>query len=801
MKQFLRGDENNEKSSQPVAIDFSDWGYRRAAQQNFVLRHFSCHIPAGQHVLIMGASGIGKSTIMEAIAGLIGSQPGTSDEDGGTTEGSVSVGGFPASSRQARALSALMLQDPMSQAVLQRVGDNVAFGLENEGVPRCQIWPRVTHALRQVGLGDLELNRQTAHLSGGQMQRVALAGALCMNPGVLLLDEPTANLDPSGARSVVQAITDVVRARPTTLVLVDHRAEKWLGLIDRVIILGAHTTADGHKTTAVVADGPADEVFASHLDFDALGIWVPTRYAAGRRQHHEIALFRSQSRADHPHRDESAHPISVKITDAAVGRHGKPILTHVSCAFRAGEVSVLEGENGVGKSTLALTLAGLLPVISGHVATSPSVSSPLTSSDPTQWPSAQLARRVSYVFQSPEHQFVTSTVLAEAMVGLKVAGKSPDQAREQALALLDDFGLRAQADRSPYALSGGQKRRLTVVCALAAAPKVVILDEPTFGQDRTTWWQMTRLIRRIARQGTAVIVITHDHELVEALADHTITLGYTRDADLVARPQTERRERVRPASLSPIIARLNPASRLLGVLLLSVPIVLSLDIVSASVFFVLVAIALCAFRLAPPTIFRHSWPVWVAAPWSFLAVLLYGKPGGAVYWSWGWMHVTQRSAVLSVATVLRLLASTVPAVLFLIGIDSTDLADALTQIVHLPDRFVYGGLAGTRLITVLSDDWQALTQARRSRGIGGQNKLTRFVPQAFALLVLSIRRSTQLATAMQARGFGGSTPRSHARVSVWRVQDGWFIVGCVCVPVVALLVSALTGSFAFLGGR
>lgn len=339
------------------------------------------------------------------------------------------------------------------------------------------------------------------------------------------------------------------------------------------------------------------------------------------------------------------------------------------------------------------------------------------------------------------------------------------------------------------------------MCALAAAPRVLILDEPTFGQDRRTWWQMTRLIRQVANRGTAVIVITHDHELVEAVADRTITLGYGPDADLTARPQVQRKEPVRPASLSPIIARLNPASRLLGVLVLSLPIVLSLDIVSASVFFVLVALALFAFRFTPATIFKHSWPVWAAAPWSFLAVLFYGKPGGAVYWDWGWIHVTQRSVLLSIATVLRLLASTVPAVLVLVGIDSTDLADALTQILHLPDRFVYGGLAGTRLITVLSDDWQALTQARRSRGIGEKNKVARFFPQAFALLVLSIRRSTQLATAMQARGFGGTTPRTHARVSLWHARDGWFIVGCLVIPVVALLVSAFTGSFAFLGGR
>ena len=977
-------------SARPVPITFDDWGYRRASQDRFVLRHLSLTIPAGQHVLLLGASGIGKSTLLGAMAGLVGSSAPTvpaqpagpaerssadggaagrdghadssvaghpadavgtavtgdtvTDEDGGTSEGRLLVDGVPASSPAARGKTALVLQDPFSQAVLQRVGDNVAFGLENLGVPRQQIWPRVRQAMQLVGLGDLELNRQTAHLSGGQMQRLALAGALCMRPGALLLDEPTANLDPPGARSVSQAVRKVLAGHPSTLVLVEHRAADWLDLIDRVILLGTKSTAgrnlsdnseseDGTPATSgaggsmhgaicsthgtvhsvdsadpddesadavVVADGTPDEVFSSDLDFDALGIWVPEKYAAGRRQKAEIAGFRHHEPQDRASVDGTASPPSsassepsgsaafsglsrstespgqsesqktfeasgpslIHTEDLSIGRDGRAIASDIDLSFRPGEVTALVGPNGVGKTTFALTLSGLLPSVAGKVVAGEDLREGLASADPHDWPSKALATRVSYVFQAPEHQFVRSTVLAEAMTGPLAAGKSPDEAREIAERTLGTVGLLECADRNPYTLSGGQKRRLTVASALAAAARVLVLDEPTFGQDRLTWGRMARLIRLAADRGVAVVMVTHDTELVEAVADRVVrfrmateeaekddhqplmvgdrlsALSFIKgdagdagaggrgtrsahlwqgsrlladqigregvpptDRQVLAVPAADRHEPKREASPSRFVATLNPAARLLAAVGVSVPIVLTLDVVSASVFFVLIALALLCLGFTPRIIVRRTWPVWVAAPWSFLAVLLYGKPGGRVFLDWGWIHVTQRSLLLATATLLRVLTSAVPAVLLMLGVDTTDLADALSQVLRLPDRFVYGGLAGTRMVSVLRDDWTALGQARRSRGLGEQSRLARFFPQAFALLVLSIRRSTQLATAMQARGFGGTAPRTHARLSRWRRRDGWFVAVSLLIPTCAVLASVFVGSFAFLGGR
>lgn len=839
-----------ERISRPVPITFDDWGYRRASQNRFVLRHLSLTIPAGQHVLLLGASGIGKSTLLGAMTGLVGSSmavdpasgepSAVTDEDGGTSEGRLLVDGVPASSPAARGKTALVLQDPFSQAVLQRVGDNVAFGLENLGVPRQQIWPRVRQAMGLVDLGDLELNRQTAHLSGGQMQRLALAGALCMRPGALLLDEPTANLDPPGASSVSQAVREVLADHPSTLVLVEHRAADWLDLIDRVILLGTSDSGDESADAAVVADGTPDEVFSSDLDFDALGIWVPEKYAAGRRQKAEIAGFRhrgpqnrtsvdgtaSPQSSASPEQSESRTPLSqrpfetsepplIHTEDLSIGRDGRAIASDIDLAFRPGEVTALVGPNGVGKTTFALTLSGLLSSVAGSVVAGKDLTAGLASEDPHDWPSKALATRVSYVFQAPEHQFVRPTVLAEAMTGPLAAGKSPDEARKIAEETLETVRLLECADRNPYTLSGGQKRRLTVASALAAAARVLVLDEPTFGQDRLTWGRMARLIRLAADRGVAVVMVTHDTELVEAVADRVVRFRMAgkeltgpsdpdttgADAEVLAVPTVDRHEPKRAASPSRFVATLNPAARLLAAVGVSVPIVLTLDVVSASVFFVLIALALLCLGFTPRTIVRRTWPVWVAAPWSFLAVLLYGKSGGQVFLDWGWIHVTQRSLLLATATLLRVLASAVPAVLLMLGVDTTDLADSLSQVLRLPDRFVYGGLAGTRMVSVLRDDWTALGQARRSRGLGEQSRLARFFPQAFALLVLSIRRSTQLATAMQARGFGGTAPRTHARLSRWHRRDGWFVAVSLLIPTLAVLVSVFAGSFAFLGGR
>lgn len=864
---FLPSDSCN------AQLRFDNWGYRHATRKHFAVRGLNLTIEAGQKVLLLGASGIGKSTILAGAAGIIGSNVILSsekseeseesikskeseesieskesngmipveDEDGGISEGCVYVDDIPV--RQAIGKVGLVLQDPDSQAIFQRLGDNVAFGLENMNVPHELIWQQVNESLKKVGLEGLQLHRSTSHLSGGQQQRLALAGALAMKPSILLLDEPTANLDPNGVNQVVKAVKNVLDSTHSTMLLVEHHAEPWIDMIDRVVVLGldediseSESLEEVHDDdiarssfarTIIVADGTPDEVFnRSDLDFTDLGIWLPSRYKKSDDISYKLDYDSSNANGD----------VILSTKDLSISHTDKPIAEHINLEFKSGQITALVGANGAGKSTLSLTLAGLLPALSGSVVASDKLSNGLNGTDPIKWKSSQLAKRISYVFQNPEHQFACGTVLQEVMLGPLRTGMSDEDARKQAESLLKRFSLLQYADSNPYTLSGGEKRRLTVAASLAAAPSVIILDEPTFGQDRKTWLQIINLIESLHKDGICIIVVTHDKELVNALGARVIELcaensscdsrnsdsdsdnsDFDSDSDsdsfkdelsssasntskISVSDVNLRSENPRKSSYSPLLASMNPVYRMIGAFLCSIPLLFTLDCVSASCALALEFIIFACIKIPPWKVAYLSWPVWIGAPMSALTVLLYGKSGGNTWFQWGMIHVTDRSSSLALATFLRILAIGIPSIVTVIGIDATDLADAFSQILHFSDRFVYGGLAGIRMFNVLQDDWRALSASRRSRGIGDGNKLKAFFPQMFALLVLSIRRSTTLAVAMEARGFGGFNPRSHARISKVKVSDWILIIVCVIIPLISLAVSIYTGSFALFGG-
>lgn len=878
---------DNASNASNAELRFENWGYRHASRRAFAVRGLDLTIKAGQRVLLLGASGIGKSTILSGAAGLIGndfvaknsakSQQTTlvEDADGGVSEGCVLVDGVPV--RRARGRVGLVLQDPDAQAIFQRLGDNVAFGPENMNVPRNEIWDRVRKSLKEVGLDGLQLHRSTSHLSGGQMQRLALAGALAMQPSVLLLDEPTANLDPDGTQQIVGAVRAVLDLTHATMVLVEHHAEPWIDMIDRVVVLGlendeaANGKAANNETvhdddiarvassrTVIVADGTPDEVFnRTDLDFEDLGIWLPERYKKNvKSSANESSVSNSSANAESSEKYyENCDPaegygeVLLSTKDLAISHNSEPIARHINLEFKAGQITALVGANGAGKSTLSLTLAGLLPAVSGEVVSSDALAQGANGTDPMKWKSPDLAKRISYVFQNPEHQFACRSVLDEVMLGPLRTGVSADEARAKAEELLKRFRLARYANANPYTLSGGEKRRLTVAASLAAAPRVLILDEPTFGQDHKTWLQIIRLIASLRSEGVSIIVVTHDRELVEALGARLVelvpdvkaedaevsaaeaagsgasaaevgtaedvetksseakssealsaTTGATDISRIKVSAVNNRDEEAKLSSKSPLLASINPVFRIFGAFAVSIPLLFTLDCVSASVALLLEFVIFACIKLPPWRVIRLSWPVWVGAPTSALTVLLYGKSGGNTWFQWWLMHATDRSAMLAVATSLRILAIGVPSIVMVIGLDATDLADAFSQVLHLPDRFVYGGLAGIRLFGVLQDDWAALTASRRSRGLGDEHRVRAFFPQSFALLVLSIRRSTTLATAMEARGFGGVGARSHARVSRVRARDWWIFAVCAIVPSVAVVAALYFGTFAFLGG-
>ncbi|RFT22910.1 cobalt ABC transporter permease [Bifidobacteriaceae bacterium GH022] len=256
---------------------------------------------------------------------------------------------------------------------------------------------------------------------------------------------------------------------------------------------------------------------------------------------------------------------------------------------------------------------------------------------------------------------------------------------------------------------------------------------------------------------------------------------------------SKRLESERLVSPSWFIRRLNPISRFIGALLLCLPMFVTLDIVSASIAFCLDVLLFAIAGVTPWYVLRHTWPVWIAASGSFISVLLYGQSSGDDIFKFGWMHISQGSLYLAICTFVRVASVAVPGVILAIGLDPTDLADGLVQILHFSPRFVYGALAGLRMFSLLQNDWRAFGLARRSRGISDGKALQRMLSQSFGLLVLSIRRGTKLATAMEARAFGSSIKRVPARKSKLTAYDWIFYAICIAVPTIALYASIQTG--------
>ncbi|WP_307812105.1 ABC transporter ATP-binding protein [Lacisediminihabitans changchengi] len=468
------------------------WGWRHASRRAPAVQALDLSIEPGERVLLLGRSGAGKSTLIQALAGVLGGN------EEGDAFGELLIDGHPPQS--ARGEAGLVLQDPDSQVVLARVGDDVAFACENLGIPRDEIWRRVPAALAEVGL-DLPLGHTTAHLSGGQKQRLALAGIVAMRPRLLLLDEPTANLDPDGVIEVRDAVARTQQSSGATLIVIEHRVSIWLDVVDRVIVLDP----DG----GLLADGtPHDVLQRAGSELAAAGVWVPG-FPPSRPERQARSV---------------GQPL-LAASDLAVGRtefaRRTPTIVNsgIDLEIAAGESVVIVGDNGAGKSTLALTLAGLLPPAGGAVEARAALARGL-GAQPHRWRSKQLLTRLGMVFQDPEHQFLAATVRAELEVGPRALGEGVERVE----LLLERLHLGHLANANPFTLSGGEKRRLSVATALATRPQLLLLDEPTFGQDALTWEQLVALLAELIDDGTALISVTHDRDYIEAIADRSLVL-------------------------------------------------------------------------------------------------------------------------------------------------------------------------------------------------------------------------------------------------------------------------------------
>ncbi len=521
-----------------AAIEARGFGWTYRGSTAPALRGVDFVLGRGEVLLVLGPSGSGKSTLALAIAGLV------PHAIPGAATGTLMVDGLDTATTPAPILGdrvGIVFQDPASGIVLGRVADEVAFGLENRGWPLERMRARVPAALALAGLAGFE-ERGTAALSGGEQQRLAIAGALAPEPSIVVLDEPTANLDPPGMASVFDRLAELVAGRDRAVVVVEHRLDAVLPFADRVLVL------DG--TGAMLAEGPLAETGERWAaDLDRIGAWIPTawrrhlarpvaapgpnvasssdaRPAAGRADPTAADTRPTPSVMPAPHLPPAPHvppappvlpalpapPVArvdgLSVADPTVAAGpGRRLLADISFEVHAGERIALVGPNGAGKSSVLLVLAGILAPASGTVR----VASPSGEVvDPARLRASDLADSLALVFQEPEIAFVGRTVRDEI-----AAGARPDTGRDALVdGLLDRFDLARYADRDPHALSRGEQRRLSVAAASVRDVRLLLLDEPTYGMDRRATDEVVRLIDAARRRGGAQVLATHDPRLL-----------------------------------------------------------------------------------------------------------------------------------------------------------------------------------------------------------------------------------------------------------------------------------------------
>ncbi len=485
-----------------------------------VLHGVNLELEKGEVKLLLGPSGAGKSSLALTLNGLI---PHQMD---GETRGDVLVNGKATTDTTVAWLTTqvgMLFQDPEAQIATLTVADEVAFGMENLKLPPQVMAKRSRDALRRVGLVGLE-EQGTDALSGGQKQRLALASTLAMGVSVLVFDEPTANLDPAGASDFFGSLAQLKTQGYTTLII-EHRLDELISQVDSIAVLD--------WSGAIAADGPPRQVLQDQAKLlRKLGVWKPqVSELADALQERGITLEPYPLTIDECVTaltrvvDEQSLPPTATELGAATNvtaisgppaaeveslsyRYpgGTLALRNASLTIAKGDFYAIIGPNGSGKTTLARHLIGLNRVQDGRVR--------IFGNDVSRLSDKKLNKQAAYVFQNPEHQFVTLRVYDELAFSLRARKVPEGEIARSVNVLLADFGLEEHRDANPYSLSQGQKRRLSVATMLALEPQILILDEPTFGQDRINATRIMKELQRLNSQGTTIVIITHDMKLV-----------------------------------------------------------------------------------------------------------------------------------------------------------------------------------------------------------------------------------------------------------------------------------------------
>jgi energy-coupling factor transporter ATP-binding protein EcfA2 len=489
------------------------------------LSDFSVSIRPGEFVLVVGPSGVGKSTFLRSLNGLV------PHFYGGSWAGRVAVLGRDPLVEAPRGMADLVgfvFQDPEAQFVVDTVEDELAFAMENFALPEVTMRKRVEEVLDQMALSHLR-RRRISTLSGGERQRVAIAAVLALQPEVLVLDEPTSQLDPQAAEEVLVALRHLNEDLGLTVILSEHRLERVVQYADRILYmpaLGAAPFLD--RPRSVAAHLP---LVPPLIELGRRLGWQPLPLTIKEGRVHARALLDGMAQEaggqgiparsngnGHKAVGSAVSPTGtalVELRDVSYSYSGKPALRGVSLDVRPGEFVALMGRNGSGKSTLLKQIVGLMRPDSGQVV--------VAGQDTRRTPMEDIIRTVGYVPQHPGSLLFSETLTAELAFTQRGHGLPADSGRAQEL--LERLGLGALAERNPRDLSGGEQQRAALASILVADPQVMLLDEPTRGLDYLQKRALAALLTDLKREGRAIVMATHDVELAAACADRVVLLA------------------------------------------------------------------------------------------------------------------------------------------------------------------------------------------------------------------------------------------------------------------------------------
>lgn len=458
-------------------------------EPSFVFKDLSLTVRRGEKVLLLGPSGCGKSTLLQVLGGLI---PHVMEVP------------MKAENIVIPLSRGYVFQDPDTQFVMPFVDEELAFVLENRGIDRVHMEPRMRKALQAVGLMLNDLHVPVDSLSQGMKQRLALASVLLLAPEAIFLDEPSALLDPEGRTQMWESVWSVAEGR--TLVIVEHRIEEIADRVDRIILFAP----DG----SILGDGRPDWIFRMfHRELQQFGIWHPGVWEEFGRK-----LVSGQEKNGNSETEDRLDPL-LSLNRFTGFRAGKPVIQVDAASIYPGDFIAVTGPNGAGKSSLLLSLMCLLRFKGQYLLRGAIMAETAGAS----WRQRKRARppsdQIGYVFQNPEFQFVAESVREEIGFSLKIGedGNVPEM-EGKVQSFLRSFHLEGLEQRHPYQLSTGQKRRLSIASAVVCGQPILLLDEPTFGQDARNTFAILDYCMAMQAEGAAIVMVTHEEEIAKRIA-------------------------------------------------------------------------------------------------------------------------------------------------------------------------------------------------------------------------------------------------------------------------------------------